>query len=57
VLDKRRSDRNKPPSGILLQMRINELEQIFHQVIALMDNCPDALKLDMSGTPGTRMEL
>lgn len=57
MLDKRRSDRNKPPSGILLQMRINELEQIFHQVIALMDNCPDALKLDMSGTPGTRMEL
>jgi len=56
VLDKRRSDRNKPPSGILLQMRINEIEQIFHQVMTLMDNCPEALKLDLSGTPGKRMQ-
>lgn len=38
-------------------MRINEVEQIFHQVMTLMDNCPDALKLDLDGTPGTRMEM
>lgn len=56
VLDKRRSDRAKPPSGIMLQMRINEIEQIFHQVMTLMDNCPNALKLDLTGTPRTRME-
>jgi hypothetical protein len=37
-------------------MRINEIEQIFHQVLTLMDNCPEALKLDLTGTPGTRIK-
>lgn len=39
----------------MLQMRINEVEQIFNQVMTLMDGCPDALKLEMSGTPGAKM--
>ncbi|KAL1407482.1 hypothetical protein Q8F55_006915 [Vanrija albida] len=55
ILDKRKDDRIKPPSGLLLQMRINEVEQIFNQVMTLMDGCPDALKLEMSGTPGAKM--
>lgn len=59
ITDKRRIDRLRPPSGVLLQMRISEVEQIFHQVMTLMDNAPEALKLDLSsmGTPGTRMDL
>lgn len=56
VLDKRKHDRVKPPSGLMLQMRINEIDQILHQVMTLMDNSPEALRLDMGGSPGARME-
>lgn len=59
ITDKRRIDRQRPPSGHLLRLRIQEVEQIFHQVMSLMDNAPEPLKLDLSsmGTPGARMEL
>jgi hypothetical protein len=56
VLDKRKHDRVKPPSGLMLQMRINEIETILHQVMTLMDNSPEALRLDMGGSPSARME-
>ncbi|TXT14898.1 uncharacterized protein COLE_01091 [Cutaneotrichosporon oleaginosum] len=56
VLDKRKRDRAKPPSGLMLQMRINEIEGILHQVMSLMDHSPEALRLDMGGSPSARME-
>jgi hypothetical protein len=33
----------------MLQMRLNEVEEIFDLVMTLMDDCPDALKLDPDG--------
>lgn len=56
VLDKRKRDRVMPPSGLMLQMRMNEIDQILHQVMTLMDNSPEALRLDMGGSPSARME-
>jgi hypothetical protein len=52
VLDKRRRDRRKAPSGIELQMRLNEVDRLFEDVMTLMDDCPRPLKLDM--TPEAR---
>ncbi|KAL7424604.1 hypothetical protein Q5752_000288 [Cryptotrichosporon argae] len=57
ALDKRRRDQKNLPHGLLLQMRINEVDQLFDQVLGLMDNCPEPLRLDMAGTPGARMDL
>ncbi|BEI92936.1 uncharacterized protein CcaverHIS019_0505640 [Cutaneotrichosporon cavernicola] len=56
VLDKRKHDRVKPPQGLMLQMRINEIDTILHQVLTLMDNSPEALRLDMGGSPSARMQ-
>lgn len=56
VLDKRKRDRIVPPAGLMLQMRMNEIDQILHQVMTLMDNSPPALRLDMGGSPSARME-
>jgi hypothetical protein len=47
ILDKRRRDRRKPPIGVMLQMRINEVDDLFGQVMQLMDGCPQGLKLDL----------
>ena len=47
ILDKRRRDRRKPPIGVMLQMRINEVDDLFEQVMHLMDGCPQGLKLDL----------
>lgn len=59
TLDNRRLDRQHPPSLASLQSRIDEVEQIFHQVMTLMDTAPEGLKLDLSpnGTPGSRMDV
>ncbi|GMK55551.1 hypothetical protein CspeluHIS016_0206070 [Cutaneotrichosporon spelunceum] len=55
VLDKRKRDRVKPPQGLMLQMRISEVDTILHQVLTLMDNSPEVLRLNMDGSPITRM--
>ena len=51
VIDKRRQDRRKPPTGVLLQMRLNEVDELFQRVMTLMDGCPEALKLDSEDNP------
>lgn len=45
-LNKKRSDRRQPLSGVMLQMRLNEIADLYERVQTLMDDCPDALKLD-----------
>lgn len=57
ILDRKRHDKVKPPSGVALQVRLNEVEEIFHQVMTLMDDCPPALKIDINGTAATAMAL
>ena len=49
VLDKRRRDRSQPPSGLLLQMRLNEINELYDQVMGLMDDCPEPLRLNLDG--------
>lgn len=45
-LNKKRSDRRKPLTGVMLQMRLNEIADLYERVQTLMDDCPEALKLD-----------
>ncbi|ORY28647.1 fungal-specific transcription factor domain-domain-containing protein [Naematelia encephala] len=47
LIDKRRRDKRKPPSGLMLQMRINEVNELFEKIMRLMEDCPAALKLDL----------
>lgn len=51
VLDKRNLDRRRPPSGLMLQMRINEVNDLYDQVVGLMDDCPPELRLDQGDDP------
>ncbi|KAE8537627.1 hypothetical protein D1P53_006336 [Cryptococcus gattii VGV] len=46
VLDKRRRDRLRSPSGLMLQMRINEINELHNRTMSIMDLCPAPLKLD-----------
>lgn len=46
VLEKRLHDRLTPPTGILLQMRINEINGLYDEVMSLMDDCPAELRLE-----------
>ncbi len=46
ILSRRRVDRRKPPTGLMLQMRINEIDELFEEVMTLMDDCPTPLRLD-----------
>lgn len=46
VLEKRLHDRLTPPTGILLQMRINEINGLYVEVMSLMDDCPPELRLE-----------
>jgi len=48
VLEKRLHDRLNPPTGILLQMRINEINGLYDEVMSLMDDCPPELRLETS---------
>jgi hypothetical protein len=49
VIDKRRRDRRRPPNGLMLQMRLNEVDEIFDRIMGLMDDCPEPLRLDADG--------
>jgi hypothetical protein len=51
VLDKRNQDRRKPPSGLMLQMRINEVNDLYDQVTGLMEDCPPELRLEQQDDP------
>jgi hypothetical protein len=46
-LQKKRADRRKPLSGVMLQMRLNEIADLYERVQSLMHNCPEVLKLDV----------
>lgn len=46
-LNKKRGDRRKPLSGVMLQMRLNEVADLYERVQTLMHNCPEVLKLDV----------
>ncbi len=35
------------PSGLMLQMRINEINELHAQVMGIMDDCPPALRIDL----------
>jgi len=45
VLDMRRLDQLRRPSGIALEMRIIEVEEAFQQISNLMSGCPEELRL------------
>lgn len=42
---KHREDKRDPPHGTRLQMRLHEVSRLFDEVMAVMDNCPAALRL------------
>ncbi|WWC66444.1 uncharacterized protein I206_100346 [Kwoniella pini CBS 10737] len=46
VLDKHRRDKRHPPSGLMLQMRLNEVNELYEKTMTLMDNCPKSLRLE-----------
>lgn len=46
VLDRRRRDRRRPPSGCQLQKRLEEIDHLFGDIVTLMDDCPEELRLD-----------
>jgi hypothetical protein len=33
----------------MLQMRLNEVDEIFDRIMGLMDDCPEPLRLDADG--------
>ncbi len=41
----RRVDQLSPPSGIVLEMRLAEVEDVFDQMVNLMVGCPEELRL------------
>lgn len=45
-MTRRRRDRRAPPTGLMLQMRITEVNDLYEQIITLMDDCPEPLRLD-----------
>ncbi|ODO07311.1 hypothetical protein L198_00890 [Cryptococcus wingfieldii CBS 7118] len=48
ALDKQSHDKLRPPSGVLLQMRLSEVSQLYHRVMSAMDGCPQPLVLNYS---------
>ncbi|RSH90255.1 hypothetical protein EHS25_001589 [Saitozyma podzolica] len=52
LIDKRQRDRLHPPTGILLQMRLNEIDLLYDEVTALMENCPLPLRLNTRSDSG-----
>ena len=46
MLDKQATDRVNPPTGIVLQMRIVEINGLYNEVMRLMVDCPPELRLD-----------
>ncbi|KJD99484.1 hypothetical protein I311_06945 [Cryptococcus gattii NT-10] len=57
VLDKRRRDRLRWPSGLMLQMRINEINELHNRTMSLMDLCPAPLKLDYRSASASVMRM
>lgn len=49
LLEKRGRDRRRPPTGAMLTTRLNEVSELFGQIMGLMDDCPSPLRLDMDG--------
>lgn len=45
AMDRRRRDKRDLPSGVLLQVRLNEVNELYDQVVGLMDDCPEPLRL------------
>lgn len=46
ILTRRRQDRRQAPRGVMLQMRLNEVDELLDRVMHLMDGCPEALRMD-----------
>ncbi len=44
ILDMRRVDRLQPPSGVNLQMRLSEVDEVYDQMMDLMSACPQELR-------------
>lgn len=57
LVDLRRLDRRNAPAGLVLQSRLNEVEELLRLIVSLMDDCPPELKLvyspagDLPGLP------
>ncbi|WVW80505.1 hypothetical protein I302_102489 [Kwoniella bestiolae CBS 10118] len=49
ALDLRRIDRRRNPTGIHLQMRLNEVNGLLELCESIMDDCPPALRLSQPG--------
>ena len=47
VMDRRRRDKKSPPQGLLLQMRLNEVDDLYDQAMGVMDGCAEPLRLDL----------
>ncbi|WVR05805.1 hypothetical protein IAU60_002830 [Kwoniella sp. DSM 27419] len=46
LLDKHRRDRLRPPNGLMLQVRLNEVNELYDRTVNLMQGCPPHLQLD-----------
>ncbi|OWZ79736.1 hypothetical protein C366_01792 [Cryptococcus neoformans Tu401-1] len=57
VLDKRRRDKLRSPSGLMLQMRINEINELYNRTMSIMDFCPAPLKLDYKSASASVMSM
>jgi len=50
VLEFRRRDRRYSPVGTALQTRITEIENLYEQILRVLDDCPPSLKLGPART-------
>jgi hypothetical protein len=46
VMCRRQQDRRSPPKGLMLQLRLTEVSDLYDQIVGFMDDCPEPLKLD-----------
>lgn len=44
ILDMRRVDRLRAPTGVNLQMRLSEVDEVYDQMMSLMSSCPKELR-------------
>ena len=51
IIALKRRDRRDPPSGLGLQMRMNEVDKIYEDLMSLMKEAPAALLLDSADSP------
>jgi len=45
MLDMQLADSTNRPTGLMLQMRIVEVNELYNEVMTLMDDCPSELRL------------